>query len=64
MKNYNYKKNSNYDDKYGNEHEDNNRRDKKKGNSNVLNVVINLLKELSTNELQIVKREIDRINNY
>ena len=64
VKNYNYKKNSNYDGKYGNEHEDNNRRDKKKGNSNVLNVVINLLKELSTNELQIVKREIDRINNY
>ena len=37
---------------------------KKKGNSNILNCVISLLKELSPNELQIVKREIDRINNY
>ena len=63
--NVNYKKNNKYDDnKYGNDYDDNNRKDKKKGNSNVLNVVINLLKELSTNELQIVKREIDRINNY
>ena len=64
--NYNHKKsNNNYDDnKYGNNYEDNNRNEKKKGNSNVLNVVINLLKELSTNELQIVKREIDRMNNY
>ena len=64
--NYNHKKsNNNYDDnKYGNNYEDNNRNEKKKGNSNVLNVVINLLKELSTNELQLVKREIDRMNNY
>ena len=37
---------------------------KKRGNSNVLNAIITLLKELSTNELQIVKREIDRMNNY
>ena len=33
-----------------------------KKNSNILNCVINLLKELSPNELQIVKREIDRLN--
>jgi hypothetical protein len=58
------KKNNFDDDKYGNNFEDNNRNEKKKGNSNVLNVVINLLKELSPNELQAVKREIDRINNY
>ena len=65
-KNYNYKKsNNNYDDnKYGNNYEDNNRNEKKRGNSNVLNAIITLLKELSTNELQIVKREIDRMNNY
>lgn len=44
--------------------EDNNYGEKKKGNSNILNCVISLLKELSPNELQIVKREIDRINNY
>ena len=60
----NFKKNNFDDDKYGNNFEDNNRSEKKKGNSNVLNVVINLLKELSPNELQAVKREIDRINNY
>ena len=60
-----YGKNNNYEDnKYGNNYEDNNRSEKKRGNSNVLNVVINLLKELSTSELKIVKREIDRINNY
>ena len=35
----------------------------KKGNSNVLNCIIMLLKELSHNELQMVKREIDRIDN-
>ena len=67
VKNYNYKKQNNYnnyDDKYENNYDDKNRKDKKRGNSNVLNAVINLLKELSTNELQIVKREIDRINNY
>ena len=57
-----YKKSNNYDyeDKYG----EKNYGEKKKGNSNVLNCVISLLKELSPNELQIVKREIDRINNY
>ena len=62
----NFKKNINYEDnKYGNNnYEDNRSNEKKRGNSNVLNVVINLLKELSTNELQIVKREIDRMNNY
>jgi len=63
--NNNYKKNNNYEDnKYGNNYEENNLSEKKRGNSNVLNVVINLLKELSTNELKIVKREIDRMNNY
>ena len=53
--------------RYNNKNEDNyenNYREKKKGNSNILNCVISLLKELSPNELQIVKREIDRINNY
>ena len=64
-KSNNYKKSNNHDDnKYGNNYEDNNRTEKKRGNSNVLNVIINLLKELSPNELQVVKREIDRINNY
>ena len=65
-KNYNYKKSNNGcgDNKYGNNYEDNNRNEKKRGNSNVLNAIITLLKELSTNELQIVKREIDRMNNY
>ena len=50
--------------KYKDNYEEDNYKAKKKGNSNVLNCVINLLKELSPNELQIVKREIDRINNY
>ena len=53
-----------YENKYEDEYKENKKKKKKKGNSNVLNVVINLLKELSTNELQIVKREIDRINGY
>ena len=53
-----------YENKYEAEYKENKPKEKKKGNSNVLNVVINLLKELSTNELQIVKREIDRINGY
>ena len=53
-----------YENKYEDEYKENKPKEKKKGNSNVLNVVINLLKELSTNELQIVKREIDRINGY
>ena len=65
----NYKKAITFDDNkfgknYGNSYQENKPKEKKKGNSNVLNVVINLLKELSTNELQIVKREIDRINGY
>ena len=60
---YDNKYENRYDNKYDNNYDDN-RREKKKGNSNVLNVVINLLKELSTSELQTVKREIDRINNY
>ena len=54
----------NYGNNYGNNYQENKPKEKKKGNSNVLNVVINLLKELSTNELQIVKREIDRMNGY
>ena len=67
-KNLNPKKNSGYNDynddkKYGNNYEGNNRNERKRGNSNVLNAVINLLKELSTSELQAVKREIDRLNN-
>ena len=48
--------NHKYDDGYGDKNE------KKKDNGNILNCVINLLKELSPNELQIVKREIDRLN--
>ena len=49
---------------YGNKYEDDygEKNEKKKENSNILNCVINLLKELSPNELQIVKREIDRLN--
>ena len=50
--------------KYKDNYEEDNYNPKKKGNSNVLNCVINLLKELSPSELQMVKREIDRINNY
>ena len=65
MKNNEYRKAVTYDDnKYENYYQEKKPKEKKKGNSNVLNVVINLLKELSTNELQIVKREIDRINGY
>ena len=33
-----------------------------KGNSNVLNCVLMLLKELNKNELNVVKREIDKLN--
>ena len=62
-KNNNFKKNNNYRN-YEDNYEYNNNPEKKKGNSNILNCVISLLKELSPNELQIVKREIDRINNY
>ena len=58
----NFKKNNNYRN-YEDNYEYNNN-EKKKGNSNILNCVINLLKELSPNELKIVNREIDRINNY
>ena len=49
---------------YGNKYDDdyNEREEKKKDNGNILNCVISLLKELSPNELQIVKREIDRLN--
>ena len=47
-----------YGNNYGNSDAKN-----KKGNSNVLNCIIMLLKELSHNELQIVKREIDRLDN-
>ena len=51
--------NRNYGNKYEDDYEE---KREKKGNSNILNCVISLLKELSPNELQIVKREIDRIN--
>ena len=48
---------------YGNKYDDyGEREEKKKDNGNILNCVISLLKELSPNELQIVKREIDRLN--
>lgn len=57
------KRNSNYGNKYE-DNDNNNYGEKKRGNSNILNCVISLLKELSPNELQIVKREIDRMNNY
>ena len=68
-KNIQYKKAVTYDtNKFDNYYQEKKQKEKqkekKKGNSNVLNVVINLLRELSTNELQIVKREIDRINGY
>jgi len=56
----NFKKNVN---KYEENNYDYNYVEKKKGNSNIMNCVINLLKELSPNELQMVKREIDRLNN-
>ena len=68
--NNNYRKNNNYGDnnmKYKDNYQDNDYNDykeKKRGNSNVLNCVINLLKELSPNELKVVKKEIDRMNNY
>ena len=49
---------------YGNKYEDNyeEKNEKRRDNGNILNCVISLLKELSPNELQIVKREIDRLN--
>ena len=48
---------------YGNKYDDyGEREEKKKDNGNILNCVISLLKELSPNELRIVKREIDRLN--
>ena len=52
--------NRNFGNKYEDDYED--RNEKKKDNGNILNCVISLLKELSPNELQIVKREIDRLN--
>lgn len=52
--------NRNMGNKYEDDYEQNN--EKKKDNGNILNCVISLLKELSPNELQIVKREIDRLN--
>ena len=60
--NENYQRSNNYENKYENNNYDNNDNKKKKGNSNILNCVISLLKELSPNELQIVKREIDRLS--
>ena len=58
----NYKRSNNYENKFENNKYDNNYAENKKGNSNILNCVISLLKELSLNELQVVKREIDRLN--
>ena len=52
--------NRNFGNKYEDDYEE--RNEKKKDNGNILNCVISLLKELSPNELQIVKREIDRLN--
>ena len=57
---YGHFKNANKN--YGNNYEDDYEDKKEKKNSNILNCVISLLKELSPNELQIVKREIDRLN--
>ena len=57
---YGHLKNANKN--YGNNYEDDYEDKKEKKNSNILNCVISLLKELSPNELQIVKREIDRLN--
>ena len=59
-------KNNNYRDnnKYRESNKENNYKENKIGNSNILNCVINLLKELSPNELKIVKKEIDKMNNY
>ena len=62
-KNNNFKRNNNRNT-YEDINNENNYNEKKKGNSNILNCIISLLKELSPNELQIVKREIDRLNNY
>ena len=64
-KNIDYRRAVTFDDnKFEKNYQEYKPKEKKKGNSNVLNVVINLLKELSTNELNIVKREIERINGY
>lgn len=60
---YNRHENKYEDNDYGyNKREMRTTTEKKKGNSNVLNCVICLLKELSHNELQVVKREIDRMD--
>ena len=60
-KNENYSKNN--VNKFDDDTFENNNSVKKKGNSNILNCVISLLKELSPNELKMVKREIDRLNS-
>ena len=60
--NNNRKKNSYGDNNKYKDNYYNNNTEKKRGNSNVLNCVISLLKELSPNELKMVKKEIDRMN--
>ena len=54
----NYGNNNIFRDNY----EENDNTEKKRGNSNILNCVISLLKELSPIELKMVKKEIDRMN--
>lgn len=60
----NNRKRNNYGDNniFRDNYEENYNTQKKRGNSNVLNCVISLLKELSPNELKMVKKEIDRMN--
>ena len=60
----NNRKRNNYGDNniFKDNYEENYNTQKKRGNSNVLNCVISLLKELSPNELKMVKKEIDRMN--
>ena len=60
----NNRKKNNYGDNnlFRDNYEENDNTEKKRGNSNVLNCVISLLKELSPIELKMVKKEIDRMN--
>ena len=54
---FNQKNKKIYDDYRDNDNFSN----EKKGNNNVLNCVLMLLKELNNNELNVVKREIDKL---
>jgi len=60
----NNRKKNNYGDNniFRDNYEENDNTEKKRGNSNVFNCVISLLKELSPIELKMVKKEIDRMN--